>query len=50
MPPECTGNALIDDEVLAEAGVTDLATYATPTAPTSSSDLFVEDRGAFVPA
>jgi len=27
-PAECTGNAFIDDEVLAEAGITDLSGYA----------------------
>ncbi len=29
-PRECTGNAYIDDEVLAEAGVTDLSAYSEP--------------------
>ena len=27
-PAECTGNAFIDDEALAQAGITDLSSYA----------------------
>src|SRR3954470_711130 len=31
-PAECTGNTFIDDEVLAEAGITDLSAYSAPDA------------------
>jgi len=40
-PRECTGNAFIDDEVLAEAGVTDLSGYSAPGAELQL-DLFVD--------
>jgi citronellol/citronellal dehydrogenase len=40
-PGELTGRALIDDEVLAEAGVTDLSGYAAPEADLML-DLFVD--------
>ena len=40
-PRECTGNAFIDDEVLAEAGVTDLSRYSEPGAELAL-DLFVD--------
>lgn len=40
-PSECTGNFFIDDEVLAEAGVTDLSTYGGP-AEELELDLFLE--------
>jgi citronellol/citronellal dehydrogenase len=40
-PRACTGNTFIDDEVLAEAGVTDLDGYAEPGAELQL-DLFVE--------
>jgi len=40
-PRDCTGNAYIDDEVLAEEGVTDLSKYAQPGAELAL-DLFVE--------
>jgi len=40
-PRECTGNAFIDDEVLAEAGVTDLSGYASEGADLQL-DLFVD--------
>ena len=40
-PRECTGNAFIDDEVLAEAGITDLDGYAAPGAALAL-DLFVD--------
>ena len=43
-PRECTGNAYIDDEVLAEAGVTDFSRYAAPDAELTL-DLFVDDWG-----
>ena len=44
-PRECTGNAFIDDEVLAEAGKTDLSEYSEPDAELAL-DLFVDDRPA----
>jgi citronellol/citronellal dehydrogenase len=40
-PRSCTGNAFIDDEVLAEAGITDLDGYAAPGADLAL-DFFVE--------
>jgi citronellol/citronellal dehydrogenase len=40
-PRECTGNALLDDEVLAEAGITDLSAYSAPGAELAL-DLFVD--------
>jgi citronellol/citronellal dehydrogenase len=40
-PRECTGNAFIDDEVLAEAGITDLSAYSEPGAELAL-DLFVD--------
>ncbi|MDQ3729617.1 MAG: NAD(P)-dependent oxidoreductase [Actinomycetota bacterium] len=40
-PRECTGNAYIDDEVLAQEGITDLAKYAQPGAELAL-DLFVD--------
>jgi citronellol/citronellal dehydrogenase len=43
-PRECTGNAYIDDEVLAEAGVTDFSKYQAPDAELAL-DLFVDDWG-----
>jgi citronellol/citronellal dehydrogenase len=42
-PRECTGNAFLDDEVLAEAGITDLSKYSAPGAELAL-DLFVDDR------
>jgi citronellol/citronellal dehydrogenase len=41
-PRECTGNAFLDDEVLAEAGITDLSKYSEPGAELAL-DLFVDD-------
>jgi citronellol/citronellal dehydrogenase len=41
-PRECTGNAYIDDEVLAEAGITDLDRYAASPDAKLALDLFVE--------
>jgi citronellol/citronellal dehydrogenase len=41
-PRRCTGNTFIDDEVLAEAGVTDLSGYAAADAELAL-DLFVDD-------
>jgi citronellol/citronellal dehydrogenase len=43
-PGELTGQALIDDEVLRDAGVDDMARYAEPGAELQL-DLFVEDWG-----
>ncbi len=40
-PAQCTGNAFIDDEALAEAGITDLSGYA-PADADLSLDLFVD--------
>jgi citronellol/citronellal dehydrogenase len=40
-PRSCTGNAFIDDEVLAEAGITDLGRYAAAGADLSL-DIFVD--------
>ena len=42
-PRECTGNAYIDDEVLAEAGVTDLSGYQADPSGELALDLFVDD-------
>ena len=47
-PRTCTGNVFIDDEVLAEAGVTDLDGYAAPGAELAL-DLFVEGWPAAAP-
>jgi len=49
-PRECTGNTFMDDEVLAEAGITDLAGYAGSEDAELQLDLFVEDWGAAAPA
>jgi citronellol/citronellal dehydrogenase len=40
-PAECTGNAFIDDEALAQAGITDLSKYAEPGADLQL-DIFVD--------
>jgi citronellol/citronellal dehydrogenase len=48
-PRECTGNAFIDDEVLADAGVTDFSQYSAPDAELAL-DLFVDDWGPSAPA
>jgi citronellol/citronellal dehydrogenase len=40
-PRSCTGNAFMDDEVLADAGITDLSGYSAPDAELAL-DLFVE--------
>ncbi len=40
-PRECTGNAYIDDEVLAEAGITDLSKYSD--SDELALDLFVDE-------
>ncbi|MEJ7789705.1 MAG: NAD(P)-dependent oxidoreductase [Thermoleophilaceae bacterium] len=41
-PLECTGNAFIDDEVLAEAGITNLSGYAASDGADLQLDLFVD--------
>ena len=41
-PRSCTGNALIDDEVLAEAGITDLERYSASADADLALDLFVD--------
>ncbi len=41
-PRKCTGNAFIDDEVLAEAGITDLSGYAAADGSELQLDLFVD--------
>ena len=41
-PAECTGRAFIDDEALAEAGITDLSGYSEPGAELQL-DIFVDD-------
>jgi citronellol/citronellal dehydrogenase len=41
-PRECTGNEFIDDEVLAEAGITDLAEYSGTPDAELALDIFVE--------
>jgi citronellol/citronellal dehydrogenase len=41
-PRECSGNAFIDDEVLAEAGVTDLSGYQADPSGELALDLFVD--------
>ena len=41
-PRECTGNVFIDDEVLAEAGITDLDDYAGKPGADLALDIFVE--------
>jgi citronellol/citronellal dehydrogenase len=40
-PRECTGNAYIDDEILAEAGITDLSRYG-PSEEDLQLDIFVD--------
>jgi citronellol/citronellal dehydrogenase len=40
-PAECTGNAFIDDEALAQAGITDLSKYSEPGADLQL-DIFVD--------
>ena len=44
-PRECTGNTFMDDEVLADAGITDLSGYAGSEDAELQLDLFVEDWG-----
>jgi citronellol/citronellal dehydrogenase len=49
-PRSCTGNAFIDDEVLAEAGITDLGRYAAAGDTDLSLDIFVDGWPEGVPA
>jgi citronellol/citronellal dehydrogenase len=49
-PRSCTGNAFIDDEVLAAAGVTDLDRYAAAEDTDLSLDIFVDGWPEGVPA
>jgi citronellol/citronellal dehydrogenase len=49
-PRSCTGNAFIDDEVLAEAGITDLDRYAAAGDADLSLDIFVDGWPEGVPA
>jgi citronellol/citronellal dehydrogenase len=48
-PRSCTGNAFIDDEVLAEAGITDLDRYAAADDTDLSLDIFVDGWPEGVP-
>jgi citronellol/citronellal dehydrogenase len=48
-PRSCTGNAFIDDEVLAEAGITDLGRYAAADDTDLSLDIFVDGWPEGVP-
>jgi citronellol/citronellal dehydrogenase len=41
-PRECTGNVFIDDEVLAEAGITDLDAYSGKPGADLALDIFIE--------
>ena len=49
-PRSCTGNAFIDDQVLAEAGITDLDRYAAAEDTDLSLDIFVDGWPEGVPA
>ena len=49
-PRSCSGNAFIDDEVLAEAGITDLDRYAPAEDTDLSLDIFVDGWPEGVPA
>jgi citronellol/citronellal dehydrogenase len=49
-PRSCTGNAFIDDEVLAEAGITDLDRYVARSDADLSLDIFVDGWPEGVPA
>jgi citronellol/citronellal dehydrogenase len=48
-PRECTGNAFLDDEVLAEAGVTDFSKYTAGEGGELVLDLFVDEWGPSAP-
>jgi citronellol/citronellal dehydrogenase len=45
-PAETTGNFFIDDEVLADAGVTDFEQYAVEPGAELATDLFVDEGAA----
>jgi citronellol/citronellal dehydrogenase len=49
-PRSCSGNAFIDDEVLAEAGITDLDRYSAVSDTDLSLDIFVDGWPEGVPA
>jgi citronellol/citronellal dehydrogenase len=49
-PRSCTGNSFIDDEVLAEAGITDLDRYVERDAAELQLDIFVDGWPEGVPA
>jgi citronellol/citronellal dehydrogenase len=49
-PRSCSGNAFMDDEVLAEAGITDLSRYAPGEDVDLSLDIFVDGWPEGVPA
>jgi citronellol/citronellal dehydrogenase len=49
-PRSCTGNAFMDDEVLAEAGITELDRYAAAEGADLSLDIFVDGWPEGVPA
>jgi citronellol/citronellal dehydrogenase len=49
-PRSCTGNAFIDDEVLAEAGITDLERYVARDDAELQLDIFVDGWPEGVPA
>ena len=49
-PADCTGNAFLDDELLAQIGVSDFSAYAPGDGAELQLDLFVEDWGAFAPS
>jgi citronellol/citronellal dehydrogenase len=49
-PRSCTGNAFIDDEVLAEAGITDLDRYVARDDADLTLDIFVDGWPEGVPA
>jgi len=48
-PSECTGNTFLDDEVLAEAGITDLSGYRAAEGGDLILDVFVDGWGEFGP-
>ena len=48
-PGACTGNTFIDDEVLAEAGITDLSGYRAAQGDELILDVFVDGWGDFGP-
>ena len=48
-PAACTGNTYVDDEVLAEAGITDLSVYRAARGGDLILDIFLQDWGGFGP-